>query len=216
MRTVSQAVERILEKTPFLAEVVAEGVGNNAAIARKLRPHVEEYLFENVSESSISMALHRVSKRRGVQPYGTKLLKLMKDITVRSNLIEFTCPNSLASVELFEALSKSAKRHKDAFLNYSRGLHESILIVSRDLEGEVAAILKGQKGITRKDGLSAITMRLPENSLTVPGVYYPILKAIALEGISLVEVMSVLTEFSIIFEDRDVDRAFSVIKRITS
>jgi hypothetical protein len=57
---------------------------------------------------------------------------------------------------------------------------------------------------------------LPEASLDVPGMYYPILKVIAEEGISFVEVMSVRTEFSITFKDQDIDRAFSVIKRITS
>ena len=65
-------------------------------------------------------------------------------------------------------------------------------------------------------GLSAITMRLPEESLSVPGVYYPILKALASEGISFEEVMSVRTEFGILIRDVHVDRAFSVLKRLTS
>jgi len=57
---------------------------------------------------------------------------------------------------------------------------------------------------------------LPKASLNVPGVYYPILKALALEGISFVEVLSVNTEFGILFEDKDVNRAFSTIKKLTS
>jgi len=88
--------------------------------------------------------------------------------------------------------------------------------VSKEFEDEVRSALKGQKLVSRLDNLSAITMRLPESSLSVPGMYYPILKVIAAEGISFVEVMSVRTEFSIIFDDKDVDRAFSAIKRITA
>ena len=88
--------------------------------------------------------------------------------------------------------------------------------MSKDLEATVAESLKKETELRRIDGLSAITVRLPESSLNVPGVYYPILKAIALEGISLVEVTSVRTEFSIIVADKDIDRAFSVLKKITA
>jgi hypothetical protein len=59
-------------------------------------------------------------------------------------------------------------------------------------------------------------MHLPESSLNAPGLYYPVLKALAHEGLSFVEVMSVHTEFSIIFQDSDIDRAFSIVKRLTS
>lgn len=59
-------------------------------------------------------------------------------------------------------------------------------------------------------------MRLPDESLQVPGVYHPILKALAFEGINLIEVMSVLTEFSVVIADKDVNHAFAVLKRITS
>ena len=96
--------------------------------------------------------------------------------------------------------------------------------VSGDLMGELpktlqsdpSAVSRQAKGARTMRGLSAITMHLPQHSLDVPGLYYPILKALALEGISFVEVMSVDVEFTIIFKDVLVDRAFSVIKRITS
>jgi hypothetical protein len=118
--------------------------------------------------------------------------------------------------EILDAISKSARHRKDTFLNFSRGLHETLIIVSNEFESEVEKALKKTKRVRKLPNLSAVTMRLPERSLSVPGMYYPILKAIAAEGISFVEVMSVGTEFSILFEDTNVDRAFSVIKRIIS
>lgn len=205
-----------MQRSPFLIETMVEGVANNAQIARKIKPDVEKRLLEKVSEASIAMALHRMSKKVRPNPYSEKLLKQMNDITVRSNLVEFVCANSDALPEILETISKSARNRIDTFLNFSRGLYESLIIVSKEFEGEVARALKGEKQTRTLGNLSAITMRLPEASLTVPGMYYPILKAIAQEGISFVEVMSVRTEFSIIFKDEDIDRAFSVLKRITS
>lgn len=216
MLTVSQTVEEILQRSPFLTEAMHEGVANNAQIARRIKPEVEKRLMEEVSEGSIAMALHRLSKEIQRPLFGERFLKQMSDITVRSNLVEFACPASTELPHLLDVLSTSIHTRKDTFFNFSRGLHESLIIVSREFEKDVENILKGEKDVKKADGLSAITLRLPESSLNVPGVYYPILKALAMEGISFVEVMSVRTELSILFEEKDVDRAFSILKRITS
>ncbi len=215
MRTISQVVEDIIQRSPFLAETIAEGVANNAQIARTIRPDVEKKLYEKVSEASIAMALHRLQKRLKKPVFGEKMLKHIHDITVRSNLVEILFDNSDAT-ELLEEIVRAARKRKDTYVNFSRGLHESLLVVSTEFEAELAAVLKKQKNLRRKRGLSAVTIRLPEASLTMPGVYYPILKAIAWEGISFVEITSVDTELNILFEDKDVDRAFAVLKRITS
>src|SRR3989344_516273 len=216
MRTISQVVEEVIYRSPFLLEMMSEDLANNAKIARKIKPEVEKRLLEKVSEQSIGMALHRLVKTVRRPIFGARFLKKMSDITVRSNLVEFICPNTVNLHILLELVSHSAEREKNTFVNFSRGLHESLLVVNKELEEEVAKALKREKGIRRVGGLSAITLRLPEESLNVPGVYHPILKALAFEGISFVEIMSINTEFSLIFKDGDVDRAFSVVKRITS
>lgn len=216
MRTISQVVEEVIQRSPFLAEAMVEGIANNAEVARRIKPDVEKRLLEEVSESAIAMALHRMGTNLRTPMFGMRFLKRMTDITVRSNLVEFVCPNSEAPLILLEAVSKSAARREDTFVNFSQGLHESLFFLDEESAKVLVASMGKRKNIRRVDSLSAVTIRLPEESLNVPGLYYPILKALASEGISFVEVMSVRTEFSIIFEDKDVDRAFSAIKRITS
>jgi hypothetical protein len=215
MRTISQVVEGVISESPFLSEAMAEGVANNAKIARRIKPEVEKRLLEEVSEAAIAMALHRFSQTLEKRSSGDQFLKQIGDITVRSKLVEFVFLNSAELERVAEAMFRAAQKNPEAFVNFSRGLRETLLIVNGALEPALAQILKKEKHV-RRGNLSAITMRLPEQSLGVPGLYYPILKAIAWEGISFVEVMSVDTEFSIIFEDKDVDRAFSVLKKITS
>lgn len=216
MRTISQAVEEIIQRSPFLAEAMTEGIANNAQIARKILPDVERRLYEKVSEAAIAMALHRMRKKTFCAPNSEKLLKQINDITVRSNLVELVCPSSEDISGLLETISKGARRRKDTFVNFSRGLHESLLILDGVSARDVGAVLSRHKIIRRNDSVSAITLRLPEQSLEVPGLYYPVLKALANEGISFIEIVSIRTELSILFKDADVDRAFSVLKRITS
>ena len=214
MRTISQAVERVLERSPFLMEALSEGIANNAHIARKIQPEVEKILMEEVSSGAIAMAIHRLSKQLQKPMYGIHFLREISDIVVRSNLAEFIFENTPDSLHLLEAITQYALSKNTSFINFSCGLHESVLIVSSDIKEQALATLKSLKGLRIQKDLSAITMRLPEESLSVPGVYHPILKAIAFEGISIVEVVSVLTEFTIIVKDEDVDRVFSVLKQV--
>jgi len=216
MRTISQVVEEIIGRSPFLMEVMGEGIANNAQIARKIKPDVEKRLYEEVSEGAIAMALHRMSKNIRRPQYGTRFLKRVSDITVRSNLVEFSLPHTADVLPTLQAIAKNAELRKELFFNLSIGLYEIVVIANAELAGGIEQALGSVEGLRKTEELSAITMRLPEESLNVPGVYYPILRAIALEGISFVEVMSVHTEFSIVFHNKDVDRAFSVLKRIVS
>ncbi|OGG58337.1 hypothetical protein A2853_00255 [Candidatus Kaiserbacteria bacterium RIFCSPHIGHO2_01_FULL_55_17] len=216
MRTISQVVEEVIGQSPFLAEALAEGIANNAEIARKIKPEVEKRLLEEVSESSIAMALHRMGKARKAPQFGLTFLKHISDITVRSGLVELVFPNSFDLFPVLESLSPVTKGKKDTFVTFSHGVHESLFIINKDFADFILAAFPRGIKVQRTEGLSAITMHLPETSLNVSGLYYPILKALAFEGVSFVEIMSVDTEFSIIFRDEDIDRAFSVIKKITS
>ncbi len=215
MITISQAVREVIEKSPFLLEVLGEGVANITEIARKIRPDVEKRLYEKVGEASIAMALRRLVKPLKRPKYGTRFLKQLSDITVRSKITEFVFSNTEHLPKMLEALLRTVKGRKDVFLNFSQGLHESVVVINQEFEKDFLKLFKKDKPKKMTD-LSVITLRLPEASLAIPGVYYPILKALASEGISFVEIMSVNTEMSIVFHEADVDRAFGVLKRVTA
>ncbi len=60
--------------------------------------------------------------------------------------------------------------------------------------------------------LSSITIRTPKEWVYTPGGDYAILKRLAWENINIVEILSTYTELTIIFDNKDVDKAFSVLK----
>ncbi len=78
----------------------------------------------------------------------------------------------------------------------------------------VAATLRDEKLLSRIDRLSSVTVLLPHGTALIPGVYSHILKPLAWEGLNVVEVVSTLNELTIVLEDRNIDLAFSIIKRL--
>ena len=65
-----------------------------------------------------------------------------------------------------------------------------------------------------QEDLSAITISLPKENSKVVGLYYQIFKKLAWEGVTLYEVISTTNEFTVLVEDKLVDKAFSVIKSL--
>lgn len=216
MITISQVVEDVISRSPFLAEVLYENVANVSSVARRIRPQVKKKLLEEVSEEAIAMALRRMGRKIKPAPSGLKFLKDLNNITVRSNLVEFVFPNSSSITKIHQDILKKIENKKDVFLNISRGLFESIIIISSDFEKDTEQILRNQSKVSKIKDLSSITIKLPEETITTPGVYYPILKALAWDGLNIIEVISIGSELSILFRSNDADRAFSVIKSLTS
>jgi hypothetical protein len=79
------------------------------------------------------------------------------------------------------------------------------------LAKEVEKIFKNEALINSISDLAAITIRLSDQIVAIPGGYYSILKQLAWHKINVVEVVSTFSEFNIILNQDDIDRAFSTI-----
>lgn len=213
MITIPETVEQIISASPFLEDALTEGIINYSALARKIKPEVERRLLKDVQTGAILMALRRLSKK--FKPTNTlkKIIHSNNDLIVRSNLIEFVIPNTEFTIEMHKNLIKLAELEEQYFMTITEGVFETTIIASNDLYEQIKAILPPEKITTQLTNLSSITIHLPTSNLYVPGLYYFFLKALAWEGINIIEVVSSYTELTIVLENKDVDRAFSVLKK---
>jgi len=212
MITVAEEIEKIVTSSPFLEEGLRRGIINCSALAREIQPQVENALIKDVSESAILMALKRLSSRlAGKRISHESVLREMGDLTVRSNLSEFTFLKSGALMEKQKSLLDKISDGSDHFITFTQGVLESTIIVSAVLKKDVEKIFKKEKLISSLHDLSAIIIKLPVQSVSTPGVHYSILKQLAWKNINVVEVVSTYTEFTVVLEKRKVDLAFSVL-----
>ena len=148
-------------QSPLLEEGLARGIMNLSALARELRPGMEAELGKTVSPAAILMALKRLSpelpKQAGRKPAG---LKKMGDLIVRSNLVEFTFRNSDSIWEKQKKLLHRIERNREAFLTYTQGVFEVMLLASAGIEKAVLEIFGGESVLARQGNLSAIVIRL--------------------------------------------------------
>jgi len=215
MITVSEVVESIVRRTPFLEEALSRGILNLSALAREIKPEIEKELMKKVREGAIVMGLKRLSSKiKKTHNKQRSFFKNPPDLMVRSNLVEITILNSETLLNKQKRLLEQIKSDQNYFLTFTQGIYETPIIISKNLEEKLLKIFEAEKIISKFENLSSITIQLPEGSALIPGIYSFILKALAWEGINLIEVVSTFNEFTIILESKNTDRAFSILKRI--
>ena len=215
MRTITDSIRSTLQKSPYLAEALSDGIINYSALARRLRPRLEEEHLKKCTEGAIIMALKRVGKLTPSSRSQLHVSKTIRNITVRSNLVEYAFRNSLSLLKVQEKLLAIAEKEEDAVVNIAPGIFETALIVSAPLEKNLRELTKGESCIKQFHHLSSVSIRLHPDTAHIPGMYYPFFQALAWHGINFIEIVSGFSELTFIFEDAEVDRAFVVIKGLT-
>ncbi|WP_291274240.1 aspartate kinase [Flavobacterium sp.] len=216
MKTVASVVEQYLKTKPFLLSSLSEGIINLTSLSRLIMPEIELHLGKDVKQGAVVMALKRVSEELDfkISHKVSRVMQNIGEITVRSSLTDYTFTTSETLLDSQAKLMYEINKIKDVFYTSSRGVNETNIVVSSSVNKLVESALKNEKLLSKKENLSSITIKLPQDNVSTPGVYYYIFQSLAWEGIIINEVISTTNEFTIIVDESQVDIAFKVMKDI--
>ncbi len=216
MKTIATCVEEILISQPFLEDALSRNILNFSALAEELKEPISKMLRKHVKSGAIMMALRRYSppKEMANKIKLNKVLQNLGDITVRSDLSDYTFKNSPTLIQSHLKMLEVIKNKSNAFFTFTRGVHESNVLISTSLKKQIEESYKNELCTCIKDDLSGITIGLPDENTKIAGLYYQFFKRLAWEGIALYEVVSTTNEFTILVEDNVVNNAFSAVKSL--
>ncbi|AWM13768.1 aspartate kinase [Flavobacterium sp. NRK F10] len=214
MKTISSVVENYIKSKPFLLNSLSQGIINLTSLARVMMPELEKELGKDVKQGAVVMALKRLSEELDfkINLKISKVLRNLGEITVRSSLVDYAFAISETLLENQVKLISEINKNQDIFYTSSRGVNETNIIISRAVADLVDNIFKNEKQTHKIENLSSISVKLPQENVSVPGVYYYIFQRLAWEGVVIHEVISTTNEFTIIVRDEQIDVAFKVIK----
>lgn len=216
MANIGKITEDIINRSPFLRESLTENLINVSALARKIKPEIEEVAKKEIKEGAIIMAIKRMSPGyyHRINLKIKNFMGTLGDFLVRSDLEDFTFENSETLILSQAELMKSLNDDKDAFYTYCRGVNESTVITSTSVTDRLRQVFKKETLKSHTSDLASITIKLPTVNTEISGIYYYILKHLAWEGINIVEVVSTANEFTVVVKSDDIDSAFSVLMQL--
>ena len=216
MKTISSVVENYIKNKPFLSTALSEGIINLTSLSRRIKPEIELVLKKQIRSGAIVMALKRISN--SLEFVSThKILKVLKnigDITVRSNLIDYSFKVSDSLLSCQAKFLSEIDNPQLIFYTSSRGVTESNIIISNEMKEKMEVYFEKETLIKKTDNLSSISIKLPVENISIPGIYYYIFQKMSWEGINIIEVISTSNEFTIVVDDQNVNDAFKIIKNL--
>jgi len=218
MKTISSIVEEYIKTKPFLSSALSQGIINLTSLSRLIKPEIEHQLGKEVKNGAIVMALKRLSSELEfrVTHRVLKFVRNIGEITVRSSLNDYTFKVSETLLKNQAAFMSEIEGLNTVFYTSSRGVNESNIVVSSEVAALVGKVFKHEILLEKQENLSSITVKLPKDNVNIPGIYYFIFQRLSWEGVNIYEVISTTNEFTILVNDEQVDKAFTVIKNLKS
>jgi aspartokinase len=216
MSKIGKEAEDIINRSPFIREAITENLINISALARKIKPEIEDRMGGEVNEGAIVMAIKRMSPGY-YHKINMKINSFMSDLgdfLVRSDLTIFTFENSASIPKLQSRLMEEISNEKDIFYTVSRGVTETTIITGQKLTPRIKDLFANEQMKSHKENLASVTIKLDETNTEISGIYYYFLKHLAWEGINILEVISTTNEITFVVESETVDQAFSVLMRL--
>ncbi len=211
MVTIGELVETYLRNHPFIEQAVEDDLINYSSLARQIKPQFEKELMKRIEVSAVGMALRRaaknIKKKRGAHP-----IIRPEEVIVRSGIVEYTFEKSETISTAVASFLHATAKEKKYFSVVTEGVFEVAVIMSKQYEHIAENIFKKERITARQENISTITLRLPTNNVVVPGVYHRFLQKLAWENINIIDIVSTLTEFTVLLSESEVDRAFTLLK----
>ncbi len=213
MKTIQEAVERTIRKTPFIEEALNEKLINVSSLARVILPEVSKLLRKDVKAGAVMMAINRLSPaselriRKNIRKFSLAL----GDYIVRSDLNDYTFRNTPSLLKEIARILNKASENNDYFITVSQGIFETNIVISDNLKQDVEEFFKQENLINHVSNLASITIKLPKENLEQSGIYYFILKQLAWADISLQEIISTTNEMTIVVKEKDINETFSIL-----
>ena len=210
--TVSSCVKRIVDKSPFIHEMLINGILSYSNYASSIHSEVERLYTREVKTSAIVMALRRYADelRRGTEKRDSANVDY--GIVMKTNIFDLNLVRRDTFIAKLASLYSQVSVEKGDFLNITLGSHEVSIAVSEKYRDLVSELAEGEEVLNQMDDLVALSLVFTGEFLQTPGVVYEAVRRLAWEQINVIESVSTMNELTFVIKREDSMRAFDVLQ----
>ncbi|MCP4756466.1 MAG: hypothetical protein GY866_36845 [Proteobacteria bacterium] len=214
--TISEIVKKLTEEQPFLLEALNRGIIHYGNLATEFKPKIESSLEKEVTEAAIVMALRRyaeeIRERIGIE----RKQKLGCEITMKTNICDFNVVKTSSFLQKLKSFYSLVDFDRGDFLNITIGNHEISIAISQKYHDRIEEHLKGEKILNKQVDLVALTIVFGGDFIHTPGITYQVMQSLAWKNINLLEIVSTLTELTIVIEKKDSIKSYEVLHELVT
>jgi aspartokinase len=209
--SIASTVRQVIELDSSYQDSLAEGYANLSALARIVKPTVENALGKKVDVETITTALKRMREKitSTPKPVASVLAKSM--ITMRTDISKLSLKRTSSTKTLTRIIMAKYKRR---LLQVLEGVSVIVIIHERTIHDKLKQLFPRKYVVADKLDLAALFIKSPEEITTTPGCVTAILQQLSRRGINVEEVLSCHTDTTIVVAVEDGGRAFDALSQL--
>jgi len=212
MDSVSACVKKIIDRTPFLYEMLIQGILSYSNYAESIHATVESMHGREVKSSAIVMAIRRYADELRKKDTEQKSYDIHYEIVMKTNIFDINlvrCDSIMDKLgELYNAVSPT----KGDFLNITLGSHEVSMSISEKYKHLVDELVKDEQVLHTMEDLVALSLVFSGDFMSTPGIVYEAVRKLAWEEINVNEIVSTMNELTFVIRREDSMKAFTVLQ----
>jgi len=205
--SLSRTVQSLIRDDSPLQDALRRGYANYSAIARLLKPRVEEALGRKVALEGLITAVKRA--KPGFAP-SLEYLKIIAGsvINLRTDVAKISMEKTRRNLEKARHISAD---FPEAFFQVLEGATTLTLVTDQRIFTRIQSVFREVETLEEKENLTAIIVQSPRGIVDTPGCIASFYNSISMAQINIEETISCFTETIIVLRMEDAARAFSLL-----
>lgn len=211
--SISRIVQELIDKDVSLQCALEKGYGNYSAIARMLKPTVEEILNRKVNLESMITAVKRA--RASYRPMDNQdVAKIIAESVVhlRTDIAKISIEKSKRNLDTIKKMLTEFSHEE--YIQIIEGMKTVTLIFDHKLIDKIHSEFPLTNILEEKNNLVAIIITSPEKIIETPGCVALFYNALSRRHINIEETLSCSTETILILQLNDVGRALTILTNL--
>jgi aspartokinase len=213
--SISRIVQDLIDKDISIQHALEKGYGNYSAIARILKPMVEEMLGKKVKLESVITAVKRA--RVTYKPaYHLDVTSVIADSTInlRTDVAKISIEKTKRNMDTVRKMLTGFSQ--DEYVQIVEGMRTLTLIFDQKLIERIKSNFSLENVLGEKNNLVAIIITSPQKIVETPGCITSFYNALSRLHINIEETLSCSTETIMVLQLKDVGKALAALTNVIS
>lgn len=211
MTTISSAVREAVANSKLIQEGMSKSLLSYAAVAESMQPTITKQVGKEVDISAIVMALRRYADTLHKRER-ERALTFSSEIILKTGICFLAVPSSKGTLQTLVKFQQKLKEDRDT-INIIHGNYTIAIITNERQLSTLKQLFPSARAVR---DLVSISIMLNGKAASTPGVLFELTRALYWNNISIHELVTSDTEFTFIFQSKDAESAYRVLKELVT
>ena len=212
-KSITNAAKEVVNNDLSFQDSLQRDYCNISALARIIKPKIDQMLGKNTSTESIVTALKRSRRDYDVPERPIALILAGSTVSVKTDVAKVSAAKTRRTIE---KVAKSLTQNADNYISVAESMMSITLVFDDVLLEDVKAMFNHDDILEIEDDLAAIIVHSPEDIIKTPGCAIAFYNQLSRRHINIEDTVSCYTDTIMLVRMDQVGKAFNALTELIS